>query len=178
MLPKFSIDASLLTMTFCSAMRRAPWERLMLMMAAPILIGGSEEQKNTYVRDIATGARRASFGLSEPQAGSDLKGMRTRAVRDGADWVITGSKCWMSGLAQADFYTVFARTGGDGFSCFIVERNLPGVSVARVDDKLGVRGVNTGERRLDGVRVPDSALVGVADQAFKLAMMSLNSMRP
>ncbi|GAA4490510.1 acyl-CoA dehydrogenase family protein [Rhodococcus olei] len=155
---------------------------LMLLLtrlpALPILIGGTEEQKNTYVRDIATGYRRASFGLSEPQAGSDLKGMRTRAVRDGSDWVITGSKCWMSGLEQADFYTVFARTGGDGFSCFIVDRALPGVSVARVDDKLGVRGVNTGELRLDGVRVSDSALIGEPDQAFKLAMLSLNSMRP
>ena len=155
---------------------------LMLLLtrlpALPILIGGSEEQKDTYVRDIASGARRASFGLSEPQAGSDLKGMRTRAVRDGADWVITGSKCWMSGLKQADFYTVFARTGKDGFSCFLIDRTLPGVSVARVDDKLGVRGVNTGELRLDGVRVPESALVGEPDQAFKLAMLSLNSMRP
>ncbi|TQC47213.1 acyl-CoA dehydrogenase [Rhodococcus sp. WS4] len=155
---------------------------LMLLLtrlpALPILIGGSEEQKDTYVRDIASGARRASFGLSEPQAGSDLKGMRTRAVRDGADWVITGSKCWMSGLEQADFYTVFARTGKDGFSCFLVDRTLAGVSVARVDDKLGVRGVNTGELRLDGVRVPESALVGEPDQAFKLAMLSLNSMRP
>ena len=155
---------------------------LMLLLtrlpALPILIGGSEEQKDTYVRDIASGARRASFGLSEPQAGSDLKGMRTRAVRDGADWVITGSKCWMSGLKQADFYTVFARTGKDGFSCFLIDRTLPSVSVARVDDKLGVRGVNTGELRLDGVRVPESALVGEPDQAFKLAMLSLNSMRP
>ena len=155
---------------------------LMLLLtrlpALPILIGGSEEQKDTYVRDIASGARRASFGLSEPQAGSDLKGMRTRAVRDGADWVITGSKCWMSGLEQADFYTVFARTGKDGFSCFLVDRTLAGVSVARIDDKLGVRGVNTGELRLDGVRVPESALVGEPDQAFKLAMLSLNSMRP
>src|SRR6476661_3565619 len=155
---------------------------LMLLLtrlpALPILIGGSEEQKDTYVRDIATGARRASFGLSEPQAGSDLKGMRTRAVRDGTDWVITGSKCWMSGLEQADFYTVFTRTGTDGFSCFLVDRTLPSVSVARVDDKLGVRGVNTGELRLDGVRVPESALVGEPDQAFKLAMLSLNSMRP
>ncbi|MGW5106166.1 acyl-CoA dehydrogenase family protein [Nocardia sp. NPDC004123] len=155
---------------------------LMLLLtrlpALPILLGGSEEQKNTYVRDIAVGARRASFGLSEPQAGSDVRGMRSTAVRDGDDWVITGSKCWMSGLEQADFYTVFARTGGDGFGCFIVDRNSPGVSIARVDDKLGVRGVNTGELRLDAVRVPGSAVVGEPGKAFKLAMLALNSMRP
>ncbi|WP_327241928.1 acyl-CoA dehydrogenase family protein [Streptomyces sp. NBC_01320] len=154
---------------------------LMLLLtrlpALPILIGGTEEQKNTYVRDLAGGARRASFGLSEPQAGSDVQGMRTRAAEDGSDWVLSGSKCWMSGLEQADFYTVFARVG-DGFGCFIVDRDLPGVSVARVDDKLGVRGVNTGELLLEGVRVPADRVVGTPGQAFKLAMFTLNSMRP
>lgn len=143
----------------------------------PILIGGSEEQKDTYVRDLATGTRRASFGLSEPQAGSDLRGMRTRAVPDGSHWVLSGRKCWMSGLEQADYYTVFARVG-DGFGCFIVDRNLPGVEVARVDDKLGVRGVNTGELLLDDVRVPGESVVGTPGEAFKLAMSTLNSMRP
>lgn len=154
---------------------------LMLLLtrlpALPILIGGTEEQKNTYVRDLADGTRRAAFGLSEPQAGSDVQGMRTRAVQDGSDWVISGSKCWMSGLEQADFYTVFTRVG-EGFGCFIVDRNLPGVSVARVDDKLGVRGVNTGELLLEEVRVSADRAVGVPGQAFKLAMFTLNSMRP
>lgn len=154
---------------------------LMLLLtrlpALPILIGGTEEQKNTYVRDLADGTRRAAFGLSEPQAGSDVQGMRTRAVQDGSDWVISGSKCWMSGLEQADFYTVFTRVG-EGFGCFIVDRNLPGVSVARVDDKLGVRGVNTGELLLEDVRVSADRAVGVPGQAFKLAMFTLNSMRP
>lgn len=143
----------------------------------PILIGGSEEQKDSYVRDLATGTRRASFGLSEPQAGSDLRGMRTRAVPDGSHWVLSGRKCWMSGLEQADYYTVFARVG-DGFGCFIVDRNLPGVEVARFDDKLGVRGVNTGELLLDDVRVPGESVVGAPGEAFKLAMSTLNSMRP
>ncbi|MGW1554486.1 acyl-CoA dehydrogenase family protein [Streptomyces sp. NPDC002346] len=170
-----------LTLAIEEAAKYSNTVALMLLLtrlpALPILIGGTEEQKNTYVRDLAGGARRASFGLSEPQAGSDVQGMRTRAVQDGSDWVLSGSKCWMSGLEQADFYTVFARVG-DGFGCFIVDRDLPGVSVARVDDKLGVRGVNTGELLLEGVRVPADRVVGTPSQAFKLAMFTLNSMRP
>ncbi|WP_326791437.1 acyl-CoA dehydrogenase family protein [Streptomyces sp. NBC_00841] len=170
-----------LTLAIEEAAKYSNTVALMLLLtrlpALPILIGGTEEQKNTYVRDLAVGARRASFGLSEPQAGSDVQGMRTRAVQDGSDWVLSGTKCWMSGLEQADFYTVFARVG-DGFGCFIVDRDLPGVSVARVDDKLGVRGVNTGELLLEGVRVPADRVVGTPGQAFKLAMFTLNSMRP
>ncbi|MFE7393114.1 acyl-CoA dehydrogenase family protein [Streptomyces sp. NPDC057582] len=170
-----------LTLAIEEAAKYSNTVALMLLLtrlpALPILIGGTEEQKNTYVRDLAGGARRASFGLSEPQAGSDVQGMRTRAVQDGSDWVLSGSKCWMSGLEQADFYTVFARVG-DGFGCFIVDRDLPGVSVARVDDKLGVRGVNTGELLLESVRVPADRVVSTPGQAFKLAMFTLNSMRP
>ncbi|GAA3475961.1 acyl-CoA dehydrogenase family protein [Streptomyces yanii] len=170
-----------LTLAIEEAAKYSNTVALMLLLtrlpALPILIGGTEEQKNTYVRDLAGGARRASFGLSEPQAGSDVQGMRTRAVQDGSDWVLSGSKCWMSGLEQADFYTVFARVG-DGFGCFIVDRDLPGVSVARVDDKLGVRGVNTGELLLESVQVPADRVVGTPGQAFKLAMFTLNSMRP
>jgi len=146
----------------------------------PILIGGSEDQKQRHVRDIATGARRAAFGLSEPHAGSDVSNMRTTATRDGDGWILTGSKCWMSGIEQADYYTVFARIAGEdtGFGCFVVDRSLPGVSVARTDDKMGVRGVNTGELRLEGVRVSASEVVGEPGRAFKLAMLTLNSMRP
>lgn len=155
---------------------------LMLLLtrlpALPILLEGTEEQKQSYCRDLAAGVRKASFGLSEPQAGSDVQGMRTRAVADGDDWVITGSKCWMSGLDQADFYTIFARSGEREYSCFIVDRDRPGVSVARTDEKLGVRGVNTGELRLDEVRVPNAAVVGTPGRAFKLAMHTLNAMRP
>jgi len=88
---------------------------LMLLLTrlptGPVLIAGSEEQKQTYVRAVATGEKRAGFGLSEPQAGSDVVGMRTKAVRDGDDWVLTGTKCWMSGVVQADWYCVFAKTG-------------------------------------------------------------------
>lgn len=160
---------------------------LMLLLTrlptGPVLIAGNEEQKQTYVRASATGGQRAAFGLSEPQAGSDVMGMRTRAVQDGSDWVITGTKCWMSGVVQADWYCVFAKTGPaesrahDSISCFVVERTWPGVSVGRIDRKMGVRGVDTGELILDEVRVPAENVVGEIG-GFRLAMLGLNSMRP
>src|SRR6476660_7954193 len=106
---------------------------LMLLLTrlptGPVLIAGSEEQRQQYVRPIATGDARAGFGLSEPQAGSDVVGMRTKAVRDGDDWVLNGTKCWMSGVVQADWYTVFAKTSDDvtardhdSITAFVVER--------------------------------------------------------
>src|SRR3954452_14704808 len=112
---------------------------LMLLLTrlptGPVLIAGSDSQKRAYVAPIADGSQRAAFGLSEPQAGSDVMGMRTRAVRDGDDWVLNGTKCWMSGVVQADWYTVFAKTSEvtsrahDSISAFVVERGWDGVEV-------------------------------------------------
>jgi alkylation response protein AidB-like acyl-CoA dehydrogenase len=160
---------------------------LMLLLTrlptGPVMIAGSPEQNQRYVRQVATGEARAAFGLSEPQAGSDVMGMRTRAVRDGDDWVLTGTKCWMSGVRQADWYCVFAKSGAvdsrahDSVSAFIVERSWPGVDVGRVDRKMGVKGVDTGELVLDGVRVPPENVIGEIG-GFRLAMLGLNSMRP
>lgn len=160
---------------------------LMLLLTrlptGPILIAGSEEQKQEYVRPIATGEKRAAFGLSEAQAGSDVAGMRTRAVQDGSDWILNGAKCWMSGVQQADWYCIFAKTGPvdsrahDSISAFIVDRSLPGLSLGRVDKKMGVKGVDTGELILDDVRVPADHVIGEIG-GFRLAMLSLNAMRP
>jgi len=160
---------------------------LMLLLTrlptGPVLIAGNDEQRRKYVAPIASGEMRAGFGLSEPQAGSDVVGMRTKAVRDGDDWILNGTKCWMSGVVQADWYCVFAKTGPadsrkhDDISCFVVERAWPGVSVGRTDDKMGVRGVDTGELILQDVRVPASNVVGEIG-GFRLAMLGLNSMRP
>jgi alkylation response protein AidB-like acyl-CoA dehydrogenase len=160
---------------------------LMLLLTrlptGPVMIAGSPEQNQRYVRPVATGEARAAFGLSEPQAGSDVMGMRTRAVRDGDDWVLTGTKCWMSGVRQADWYCVFAKSGAvdsrahDSVSAFIVERSWPGVDVGRVDRKMGVKGVDTGELLLDSVRVPPENVIGEIG-GFRLAMLGLNSMRP
>lgn len=160
---------------------------LMLLLTrlptGPIMIAGDADQNERYVRPIATGELRAGFGLSESQAGSDVMGMRTRAVADGSDWILTGTKCWMSGVRQADWYTIFAKTGPadsrahDSVSAFIVERDWPGVEVGRIDAKMGVRGVDTGELLLDGVRVPAENVIGEIG-GFRLAMLGLNSMRP
>jgi alkylation response protein AidB-like acyl-CoA dehydrogenase len=152
----------------------------------PVMIAGSEDQKRRYLPGIATGSNRAAFGLSEPQAGSDVMGMRTRATPDpdrAGGWVLTGTKCWMSGVVQADWYTVFAKTGDpasrahDSVTAFIVERPWEGVSVGRLDHKLGVRGVDTGELVLEGVRVPPENVIGEVG-GFRLAMLGLNAMRP
>jgi len=163
---------------------------LMLLLTrlptGPVLIAGSEEQKRRYLPGIADGSLRAAFGLSEPQAGSDVMGMRTRAVPDPerpGGWILSGTKCWMSGVAEADWYTVFAKTGEptsrahDSVSAFIVERSWEGVSVGRRDHKMGVRGVDTGELILDQVRVPAENVIGEVG-GFRLAMLGLNSMRP
>jgi alkylation response protein AidB-like acyl-CoA dehydrogenase len=149
----------------------------------PVMIAGSEELNRRYVTPVATGEARAAFGLSEPQAGSDVMGMRTKAVPDGDDWLLTGTKCWMSGVRQADWYCVFAKTGPadsrahDSVTAFIVERSWPGVEVGRTDRKMGVKGVDTGELILDGVRVPAGNVIGEIG-GFRLAMLGLNSMRP
>jgi alkylation response protein AidB-like acyl-CoA dehydrogenase len=165
---------------------------LMLLLTrlptGPVLIAGSEDQKRRYLPGVASGEQRAGFGLSEPQAGSDVAGMRTVAVPDSSagnpdGWVLTGTKCWMSGVREADWYTVFAKTGDpgsrshDSITAFIVERGFPGVSVGRIDKKMGVHGVDTGELILDGVHVPAANVIGEVG-GFRLAMLGLNAMRP
>jgi alkylation response protein AidB-like acyl-CoA dehydrogenase len=163
---------------------------LMLLLTrlptGPVMIAGTEEQKQRYLPAVAAGARRAAFGLSEPQAGSDVMGMRTRALPDPdrpGGWVLDGTKCWMSGVREADWYTVFAKTADptsrahDSVTAFIVDRTWPGVEVGRTDHKMGVRGVDTGELLLHDVHVPAENVIGEVG-GFRLAMLGLNSMRP
>jgi alkylation response protein AidB-like acyl-CoA dehydrogenase len=163
---------------------------LMLLLTrlptGPVMIAGSEEQKQRYLSGIADGSQRAAFGLSEPQAGSDVMGMRTRAVADSGSsggWILNGTKCWMSGVREADWYTVFAKTSDptsrahDSVTGFIVERAWDGVEVGRTDHKMGVRGVDTGELVLNDVHVPAENVIGEIG-GFRLAMLGLNSMRP
>jgi alkylation response protein AidB-like acyl-CoA dehydrogenase len=163
---------------------------LMLLLTrlptGPVMIAASEEQKKRFLPGIANGSARAAFGLSEPGAGSDVVGMRTRATPDPdqpGGWVLNGVKCWMSGVAQADWYTVFAKTGDpasrkhDSMSAFIVERSFDGVSLGSIDRKMGVRGVDTGELVLENVHVPADNVIGEVG-GFRLAMLGLNSMRP
>jgi alkylation response protein AidB-like acyl-CoA dehydrogenase len=163
---------------------------LMLLLTrlptGPLLIAGTEAQKEKYLVGIAEGTQRAAFGLSEPQAGSDVMGMRTRGVADSASdggWILNGTKCWMSGVREADWYTVFAKTSEptsrahDSITAFIVERKWDGVDVGRTDHKMGVKGVDTGELVLTDVAVPAENVIGEVG-GFRLAMLGLNAMRP
>jgi alkylation response protein AidB-like acyl-CoA dehydrogenase len=156
---------------------------LMLLLSrlptGPVLIAGTEAQKSRYLPGIAAGTTRAAFGLSETQAGSDVAGVRTRASRVDGGWRLNGVKCWMSGVAQADWYTIFAKTGDtrESITAFIVARAADGVEVGTIDRKMGVRGVDTGELLLRDAFVPDGDVLGEVG-GFRLAMLGLNAMRP
>ncbi len=147
----------------------------------PVMNFGSEELRQRYLPPVASGAAQASYCLSEADAGSDVAAMRTRAVRDGDSYVITGTKYWITNAGISDTYTVFAVTdpaaGHRGISCFLVEAGW-GVQVAKLEDKLGLRGSPTGEVVFDEVRVPAANLVGEEGRGFAIAMHTLDRSRP
>ena len=148
----------------------------------PIKLFGSEELKERFLPRCATGEWSPAFALSEPDAGSDPGGMRTRAVRAGDEWVIDGTKNWITNLGIADFYVLFAVTDpkaghSHGITAFVVEADRPGFSVGKLEHKLGIRGSPTGQPIFDGVRVPESNVVGDVNEGFKVAMATLDRSR-
>ena len=146
----------------------------------PVINFGSHELKAKYLPNICSGASQASYGLSEPDAGSDVASMTTKAVRDGSDWLITGTKCWITNAGISDLYTVFARTSDDrhnGITAFLVEAEW-GVQVEKLEHKLGIKGSPTGIIRLDEVRVPDANRIGEVGEGFAIAMHTLDRSRP
>jgi alkylation response protein AidB-like acyl-CoA dehydrogenase len=148
----------------------------------PIKLFGTEEQQQRFLPRCASGEWSPAFALSEPEAGSDPGGMRTRAVRDGDEWVIDGTKNWITNLGIADFYVVFAVTDREaghsrGISAFIVEADRPGFSVGKLEHKLGIRGSPTGQPIFEGVRVPNENLIGEPGEGFKVAMATLDRSR-
>jgi alkylation response protein AidB-like acyl-CoA dehydrogenase len=147
-----------------------------------ILMFGSDEMKARIVPRLATGEWQGSYCLSESHAGSDVASMRTRAVRDGDDYVLNGSKAWITNAGVSDFYTVFAKTdpdaGSRGISAFVVEADRPGFSVAKLESKMGMRGSPTGEIRFDDVRIPAENLIGDEHRGFQYAMAALDGSRP
>jgi alkylation response protein AidB-like acyl-CoA dehydrogenase len=151
------------------------------MVAEVIARFGSEEQRKAYVPKLCSGEFPAgAFALSEVAAGSDPGGMQTRAVRDGAHWVIDGAKQWITSGDHAGVFVVWARTGGEGtrgISCFLVEPSAPGFSVVRKEDKLGLRASSTVSLAFEACRVPGSALLGEEHTGFKVAMMALDGGR-
>ncbi len=145
-----------------------------------LLLFGSAEQHERYYPKLATGEMIAAFCLTEPGAGSDAASIKTSAVKDGDDWVLNGSKLWITNGGIADFFTVFAKTSTEGrgkISAFIVTRDMPGVSIGPHEDKMGLRASSTTTVNLDNVRVPKQNLLGEENKGFKIAMKILNSGR-
>ncbi|GJF27338.1 acyl-CoA dehydrogenase [Kitasatospora sp. NE20-6] len=137
---------------------------------------GTEEQKQHWLPRLTSGEALGCFGLTEPGTGSDAANLTTRAVRDGGDWLISGSKTFITNGTHADVALLFARTGGPGhrgITAFLVETGLPGFGRRTIHGKLGLRGQATAELTLDAVRVPDSARLGDEGQGFKVAMSAL-----
>src|SRR3954462_3215094 len=151
------------------------------LATAPIMLGGSEEIKKEYLGRLTEEFGLASFCLTEPDAGSDVSGMRTTAVKKGDKYVINGSKCFITNGGYADFYTVYAKTDKDaghrGISAFVVEKEW-GVTVDKKEDKMGQRASNTATITFNDVEVPAENLLGEENHGFKLAMMTLDRTRP
>jgi acyl-CoA dehydrogenase len=152
------------------------------LATAPIQLGGSEELKKKYLGMLAEAPKLASFCLTEPDAGSDVSGMRTTAVKKGNQWVINGTKCFITNGGHADYYTVYAKTdkeaGHRGISAFVVDRELDGVTVDKKEDKLGQRASNTATISFNDVAIPEENLLAEENKGFKLAMMTLDRTRP
>ena len=150
------------------------------LAAYPVLLTGTDEQKKLFF-DIMDKGKLAGFCLTEPNAGSDAGAIATKARRDGDEYVIDGTKCFITNGGVADVYTVFATVdsskGLKGLSTFLVERDREGVSVGKKEDKLGIRTTSTTDVIFQNVRIPVSHLLGKEGQGFKIAMQTLDCSR-
>ena len=151
------------------------------LATAPIVLAASHELKKEYLGRLTEAPLLASFCLTEPDAGSDVSGMRTTAVKKGDKWVINGSKCFITNGEYANYYTVYAKTDKDaghrGISAFIVPRDA-GVVVDKHEDKMGQRASNTATISFNDVEIPLDHLIGEENKGFKIAMMTLDRTRP
>ncbi|MET9365344.1 acyl-CoA dehydrogenase family protein [Streptomyces sp. NPDC006632] len=141
---------------------------------------GTKEQQAEHLPSMLAGGKLGAYCLSEPASGSDAASLRTRAVRDGDEWVITGTKAWITHGGIADFYTVLARTGGEGargITAFLVPGDAEGLSPAVPEKKMGMKGSPTAQLHFDGVRVPDARRIGEEGQGFAIALSALDSGR-
>jgi alkylation response protein AidB-like acyl-CoA dehydrogenase len=147
-----------------------------------IVSHGSDELKRRYLPGVVTGEEQASYCLSEPNAGSDVASMTTRAVRDGDRWILHGRKAWITTAGKSSLYTIFAKTRPDdgyrGISAFAVEPDWPGFSIGKLEHKIGMRGSPTGEVLLDDVAVPAANLIGDEGRGFHYALEALDASRP
>jgi acyl-CoA dehydrogenase len=151
------------------------------LAGAPVLLGGSEEVKKEYFEELTSEVKYASFCLTEPDAGSDVSGMRTRAVKQGDKYVINGSKCFITNGGYADWFTVYAKTDADaghrGITAFLVRKDDT-VVVDKKEDKMGQRASNTATITFNDTEVDAKYVLGEENKGFKLAMMTLDRTRP
>src|SRR5699024_10576563 len=148
----------------------------------PVQLGGSDEIKQKYFPSVAAGEAGFSYGLSEREAGSDTASMKTRAVRDGDDWILNGVKTWITNAGESEYYTVMSVTDPDGargrnISAFVVEKSDEGFSFGALERKLGIKGSPTRELLFDNVRIPADRLVGNLGEGLKLALRTLDHTR-
>lgn len=147
-----------------------------------LLLRGSEELKKQVLPSIGAGEAMASYALSEREAGSDAASMRTRARRDGDDWVLNGAKCWISNGGHSTWYTVMAVTdsdkGANGISAFVVHKDDPGFAVGAKERKLGIKGSPTTELYFEDCRIPGDRIIGDEGSGFKTALATLDHTRP
>src|SRR3954454_8650192 len=152
------------------------------LATAPLGVAASEDLKKKYLGMLTEDYKLASFCLTEPDAGSDVSGMRTTAVKKGNQWVINGSKCFITNGQYADWYTVYAKTDKDaghrGISCFVVPRETDGITIDKKEDKLGQRASNTATISFNDVAIPEDHLVGEENHGFRVAMQTLDRTRP
>ena len=145
----------------------------------PLIIAGNEEQKQKFFPQWVT--KLAAFSLTEPEAGSDASGVQTKAVLQGEEYVLNGSKCFCTDGKEADFVTVFAKTdpagGTRGLSAFVVDKSVPGVSIGKIEDQMGMRGTRACEVILEDCHVPRENLLGKEGQGFRIAMQTLDRTR-
>ncbi|GAA4477811.1 acyl-CoA dehydrogenase [Enteractinococcus fodinae] len=148
----------------------------------PIQLGGNEEIKQKYLPRLAAGEATISYGLSEPEAGSDTASMKTRATRDGDDWILNGTKAWITNAGVSEYYTVMAVTDPDGkrgsnITAFVVEKSDEGFSFGAKERKLGIKGSPTRELLFDNCRIPGDRVVGDIGGGLKLALQTLDHTR-
>jgi acyl-CoA dehydrogenase len=150
--------------------------------ATPLLIAGTDEQKKKYLSRLTSEFSFCAYCCSEPDAGSDVAGMRTRVTRHGDDYVLNGQKRWITNGGVAGFYSVLATFDPamkhKGIACFVVDANTPGVKAGRKEDKMGQRASNTTDVIFEDCKIPKSALVGTEDSGFKIAMKTFDRSRP
>ena len=151
--------------------------------AIPILLAGSDDMKKKVFTGITNGDHRMSYCLTEPGSGSDAGAMKSKAVKDGDGWVLTGSKRFITGAGASDLYTYFAVTDpdaakGKNITAFLVDKDMEGFSLGRKEDKMGIRGSPTREVMLENVRVPADNVIGEVNAGFQIAMRTLDFSRP